>query len=84
MSKSVLLIIIFIRVQNYPIDFRILPAIEADDGKGGRDFAKKANAKMASLMSVEALKASEQDVKMWKEGKTRDETKITLSALKTN
>lgn len=40
---------------------------------------------MASLMSVEALKASEQDVKMWKEGnKTRDETKITLSALKTN
>ena len=31
---------------------------------------------MASLMSVEALKASEQDVKMWKEGKTRDETKM--------
>ena len=48
--------------------FSVLPSVDADDGKGASDFAKKANKKMASLMNVDVLKVSKQDIEMWRSG----------------
>lgn len=53
----------------YFIPYSVLPSVDADDGKGAPDFAKKANKKMASLMNVDVLKVSKQDIEMWKSGK---------------
>ncbi|XP_019864407.1 PREDICTED: ancient ubiquitous protein 1-like [Amphimedon queenslandica] len=48
------------------VTMTVLPSVDADDGKGASDFAKKANKKMASLMNVDVLKVSKQDIEMWK------------------